>query len=148
LVITASFGVLMLLAGYLTDVRSKKEDFAFWLYLFGLLALSGSLSSMNSGSELKSLLFGVLHLGFMAVAILLHRRTFMVFGALGVLGYLGHLAHKVFEDSIIFPFALGFIGIAIMVFGICYQKNRESIEKAMQRSLPESIRRSLPPKRS
>lgn len=148
LVLTACFGVLMLLAGYLTDVRSKKDDFAFWLYLFGLLALSGSLSSMHSGSELKALLFGLLHLGFMAVAILLHRRTFMVFGALGVLGYLGHLAHKVFDDSIMFPFALGFIGLAIMVFGIWYQKNHTSIANAIQRSLPESIRRSLPPKRS
>jgi AhpC/TSA family len=42
------------------------------------------------------------------------RRVYAVFGALGISIYLGHLADVVFKDSLLFPFALSLIGIAII----------------------------------
>ena len=52
------FGLAMLLASYLADLRNRmRADFAFWGYLFGLLAFWGGLSSMNGGSELSKLVY-------------------------------------------------------------------------------------------
>jgi hypothetical protein len=128
LVISAAFGAVMLLVAYLIDLRNLKADFAFWLYLFGTLALSSSLSMMNSGNEFHALLYAILHFALMLSSIALKRRTLMVFGALGVFGYLGHLSHYLFKDSILFPFALCSLGIGLIVMGIWYQKNRKLIE--------------------
>jgi hypothetical protein len=41
-------------------------------------------------------------------------RTYAVFGAIGISIYLGYLADVVFKDSLLFPFALSPIGIAVM----------------------------------
>src|SRR2546427_5820089 len=53
----------------------------------------------------------------MLVAVLLQRKTFMVFGAIGVYSYLGHLAFDVFRNSLLFPAALTALGIAIIAAG-------------------------------
>lgn len=37
-----------------------------------------------------------------------------VFGGLRIAGYLGHLSYRVFNDSLVFPFTLSLIGLAIM----------------------------------
>jgi hypothetical protein len=79
--------------------------------------------------------------------VLLQRRVFVVFGALGVFGYVGHLAWEIFEDSLLFPFALSAAGLAIIALGILYARNRGKIEDAMVRAIPTSIRCALPMER-
>src|SRR5256886_13320231 len=61
----------------------------------------------------------------MLVAVLLQRKTFMVFGAIGVYSYLGHLAFDVFKNSLLFPAALTALGIAIIAAGVWY-RSREA----------------------
>jgi hypothetical protein len=94
----------------------RSEDFAFWCYLFGLMAFWGGFTSMQSDSELNKFLYLLLNLGLIGVALLLKRSVFLVFGAMGVFGYIGHLAYRVFENSFLFPFALAIVGL-LMILG-------------------------------
>lgn len=144
LLISALFGAVMIVAGYVIDLKGKSGDFAFWFYLFGLMALWGSLTSMNSNSEVKAILYALLNLGFIFVAIVLQRKTFMVFGFLGVFGYLGHLAHHVFENSIMFPFVLCLLGLSIMWLGILYQRHRLTLDAYILRAITPAFNHWLP----
>jgi hypothetical protein len=111
--------------------------FAFW----------GGLTLLEGGNELDWFIYGLINAGLMVLSVLLQRRVFVVFGALGVFGYVGHLAWEIFEDSLLFPFALSAAGIAIIALGILYARNREKIEDAMVRMVPVGVRRALPRER-
>ncbi len=140
------FGLAVLLVSYVVDRRTE-EDYAFWGYLFGMLAFWGGLSLMETGSEFRKFLYGLMNVGLMLVSVLVDRRVFIVFGALGVFGYLGHLAYSVFKDSLMFPFVLSALGIVIIYLGIKYQRNRDAIERAILGLLPEKVRQLLPRER-
>jgi hypothetical protein len=77
----------------------------------------------------------------------LQRRLFVVFEAAGVFGYVGHLAWEIFEDSLLFPFALSTAGVAIIALGILHAKNRDRIEGTVIRTIPTGIRCLLPMER-
>lgn len=137
------FGLAMLVAAYVVDRRTK-EDFAFWGYLFGLMAFWGGLSFMESTDELGKFFYAMINVGLMLLSVLLDRRAFIVFGSLGVLGYLGHLAQEVFKDSLLFPFALALLGIAVIALGVWYQRRREAIEAAILALVPARLMELLP----
>ncbi len=137
------FGLAMLVASYVVDRRTK-EDFAFWGYLFGLMAFWGGLSFMESNDELGKFFYAMINVGLMLLSVLLDRRAFIVFGSLGVLGYLGHLAQEVFKDSLLFPFALALLGIAVIALGVWYQRRREAIEAAILALIPARLMGLLP----
>ncbi len=140
------FGLATLVGAYATDLRGRDEDLAFWIYLFGLLAFWGGLSFMNSDSELGKFSYCLINLALIAISLVLRRVMFLVFGALGVSGYIGHLAWRVFEHSLLFPFALTFLGLAVIALGVVYQRNRATCEVALQRALPAGFRCLLPPR--
>jgi hypothetical protein len=146
LITSAIVGLIILIVSYIVD-RVLKEDFAFWGYLFGLLAFWGGLSMMNSGSELNKFLYCMLNVCLMILSIWLGRRVFMVFGGLGVFGYLGYLSYHVFEDSLLFPFALSFLGILLIVCAILYQKYEKRIIKLVNAVMPKALQRFRPPVR-
>jgi hypothetical protein len=141
------FGLIMLLIAYLIDRRTQ-EDFSFWGYLFGLLAFWGGLSLMDSGSQLNRFLYCLINVCLMLLSVLLQRRAFIVFGALGVFGYLGYLSYDVFKDSVMFPFALTFLGVLIIALGVGYQRNREAIERGVLNLVPAGVQNMLPKNRS
>lgn len=141
------FGLAMMLAAYWGDLRSRlRQDFAFWGYLFGLLAFWGGLSIMDSGSELSKLLYALINVGLIALSLLLRQRSFIVFGALGVLGYLGHLSYRVFSDSLLFPVVLTMGGISIIYLGVMYQRHSAAIGTYVQANVPEAVRNLIPPR--
>lgn len=144
---SACVGAAMLWAAFQVD-RRVEQDFAFWGYLFGLAALWGGVSMLNSTSELAKFGYCLFNLALIIVAIPMQRKVFLVFGALGLCWYLGHLAERVFKDSLLFPVALSAIGGAVIACGIVYQRRRASIEKAVLRFVPERILRALPANRS
>jgi hypothetical protein len=144
--VSLGFGLLVLLASFLVDRRTE-EDFAFWGYLFGLLAFWGGLFVVADGGELSKLIYCLINLGLVVLSVLLRRGVFMVFGALGVAGYLGHLADRVFQDSLLFPFVLSLIGIAIMYAGLVYHRNQQAVQSFLVNRIPEGLRRLLPSER-
>ena len=143
-VVSCVFGGVMLLAAYLTDLHGKSDDFAFWGYLFGLMAFWGSLTSMDSDSELNKFIYCLINLGLIVCSLLLRRRVFIVFGSLGVFGYLGHLAYRVFADSILFPFILSILGIGIIFAGLQYQRRRKAIDQHLRKSILPRLRAAIP----
>ncbi|HKS30446.1 MAG TPA: hypothetical protein VJS44_21650 [Pyrinomonadaceae bacterium] len=126
--ISVIVGLCILLIGYGLDRRLHKserpdsEDYAFWCYLFGMLAFWGGLTAMDSGSEVKRALYALLNIGLIGLAVKLRRTTFLIFGALGVHLYLGHLAYRVFEDSFLFPFALALLGLSLILLTVWMQR--------------------------
>ncbi|MCC7404441.1 MAG: hypothetical protein IT288_08590, partial [Bdellovibrionales bacterium] len=147
-VVSCIFGLLMLAIAYTLDLRNKKIDFAFWTYLYGMLAFWGGLTMMNSDSELSKFLYCLINVGFVVLSVYLRRKVFIVFGTFGILGYIGHLAWEIFKDSFAFPIALALLGIFILFLGVKYQKNRARFESAVERHLPSFLMKWRPPERT
>jgi len=101
---------------------------------------------MDSDSELGKFTYGLINVGLIGLSLLLRRVTFVLFGALGVAGYIGHLAYRIFNDSILFPFALTFIGLAIIALGVIYQRNRRTLEAFIGTHLPPRLLALVPPR--
>lgn len=129
------------------DVRTRlsrnvewRQDFAFWLYLFGAIMFWGSLSMSDSGSEWGKLLYAALNLFLVLLGAAIGRRVFTVLGALGVAGYLGYLSHRVFQDSLMFPFALTLLGLGVVLLGVKWQRNEAAINAYLGRWVPQGLR--------
>lgn len=119
--ISVAVGSFMILLGFVLErtlhtKTSRIGDYAFWCYLFGLMAFWGAMTAMDSGSELSKSLYLLVNVGLIALAIWLTRTVFLVFGGMGVYVYLWHLAWTVFKDSFFFPFVLALFGL-IMILG-------------------------------
>jgi hypothetical protein len=143
------FGLAMMFFALFVDLRARhsRQDFAFWLYLFGLLAFWGGLSLMDSDSEISKFIYFCINLLLIGVGATLARRVFIVFGGLGVAGYLGHLAHDVFEDSLLFPFVLTLIGLAVILLGVIWQRHEVEITQRFRKLLPTELRELLESRR-
>ena len=119
--ISVAVGLVIILVGYglertlHTADGPKTEDFAFWCYLFGLMAFWGGLTAMDGNSELNRFLYLLVNIGLIGLALYLKRTVFLVFGAIGVHVYLGHLAYRVFQDSFLFPFVLALLGLSMIL---------------------------------
>jgi len=133
--ISMGFGFLMLAGAYGVDRRTR-EDFAFWGYLFGMLAFWGGLSLLESDSEWNRFLYCLINPAFILIAVLFQRKVFIVFGAIGVFSYIGHLAARVFADALLFPLAFCLVSGLIMTAGIYYRRNYLNIEAALMRVIP------------
>jgi hypothetical protein len=125
--VSVAFGAGILVIAYLLDRRTK-NDYAFWLYLFGLASFWGALSMMESGSPWSRFGYCVINIVLIAVSTLLDRRVFAVFGSFGVAGYLSYLAFRLFKDSLFLPMALTVIGVGVIVGTVAYQRNRAKID--------------------
>ncbi len=138
------FGLLIIALAFWVDIRSGKQaDYAFWLYLFGVLAFWGGLSAQHSDSEVSKLFYFAINLLMIGVGVLLIRRVFVIFGALGCCAYLTHLASSVFSDSWLFPVVLTAIGLSIIYLGVLWQKNEQLITKKIRNSLPLPLKELL-----
>ena len=135
------FGLAMTLVAFWVDLRSRfSRDYAFWLYLFGVLTFWGGLSLMNSGSELGKLAYCGINVLMILAGTVLGRRVFAVFGGLGVAGYLGYLSWRVFKDSLVFPLALSALGLAIIWLGVLWQRREAQWSARLRAFLPPALR--------
>ena len=64
--------------------------------------------------------------------------------SLGIALYLGDLAEKVFKDSLLFPFALSLIGIAIIALGLYYHRHQDAARAWVDANLPDFLQRLRP----
>ena len=102
--------------------EDRGEDYAFWCFLFGMLAFWGALTATESQSEVSKLLYAAMNVGFIALSVQIRRVTFLVFGGVGVHLYIGHLAYEVFKDSVLFPFALMAVGLSMIISAVLAQR--------------------------
>lgn len=142
--ISLTIGGLMILLAFWIDIRSNNRlDYAFHLYLFGVIVFWGAVTSMHSNSEWGKLGYCGFNLLLIGIGAILSRRVFVVFGAIGVTGYLGYLSYHLFKDSYLFPILLSLFGFAIMYAGVLWSKHGENIGSAMRQYLPEAIQNML-----
>jgi hypothetical protein len=135
------FGLAMTLLAFWVDLRSRfSRDYAFWLYLFGVLTFWGGLSLMESGSEWGKLAYCGINVLMILVGAVLGRRVFAVFGGLGVAIYLGDLSWRVFKDSMFFPLALSALGLAIIGLGVLWQRREAEWSARLRSVLPAPMR--------
>jgi hypothetical protein len=135
------FGIATVLLALWVDLRSRaSRDYAFWLYIFGVLTFWGGLSSINSGSELGKFLYCMINIAMVLTGAVLGRRVFAVFGGLGIAGYLGDLSYRVFKDSLLFPFALTAIGLAIVALGVLWQRREAAWAARLRAFVPGALR--------
>ncbi len=140
------FGIGTCLIALWVDVRSRlaqgewRQDFAFWLYIFGALMFWGGLSLQDSGSQLGKAIYALINVGLVFLGAAIGRRVFTVLGALGVAGYLGYLSYRVFQDSMLFPLVLTLLGLAVIALGIWWQRHEAAIEARLGAWLPAGLR--------
>jgi hypothetical protein len=138
------FGIITVLIAFWVDIRSgDSADYAFWLYLFGVFAFWGGLTSQHSDSELSKFVYLCINLMMVVIGVILNRKVFVIFGALGSCIYLGHLAFQVFQYSYLFPVALTTIGFSIIYLGIIWQKYATSMTEKMRSFLPKPLKELL-----
>ena len=134
------FGLATILLAFWVDIRSRNSgDYGFWLYLFGVMAFWGGLTSQHSDSELNKLFYCLINLGMMGIGVVLVRKVFVIFGAIGCAIYIGHLARTLFRDSWFFPISLTFIGLAIVFLGVWWQKNEQAVTSRVHAWLPAPL---------
>jgi len=138
------FGLAILMVAWAVDYRSRSGDFAFWLHLFGLMAFWGGISATAGATEVGRAVYCLFNVGLLAVAVILMRRAYAVFGALGICLYFGHLANVVFKSSLLFPFALSLIGIVVIAAGLLYHRKEQAIAAWLATHLPEAVLRLRP----
>jgi hypothetical protein len=139
--VSSCFGLAMTLLAFRVDLRTTQaKDYAFWLYVLGVLTFWGGLTSMDSNSELGKFLYGCINLTMIAIGAALARRVFAVFGGIGVAFYLGHLSHTVFKDSMLFPVALTAIGLLVVAAGVWWQRREAQIGARLRSFLPLPVR--------
>jgi hypothetical protein len=145
--VSLAFGLATVFAALWVDWRSRRaqvqewrQDYAFWLYLFGTLMFWGGLSLRDSDSEWGKALYCLINLLLVFAGAAIGRRVFTVFGGLGVTIYLGHLSYKVFGDSLLFPFLLTLLGLGVVALGIWWQRHEEQINQRLSAWLPEGLR--------
>lgn len=139
------FGLLMTLLAFWVDIRSRRSqaDYAFWLYLFGVLTFWCGLSMQSSDSELVRFAYFLTNLLMIGLGVVLLRRVFVVFGALGIAGYLGYLSHQIFEDSLMFPVILSALGLLIIYLGVLWQRYEARISQRLRSRLPLALKQLL-----
>jgi hypothetical protein len=138
------FGLITILIAFWVDIRSRKTgDYAFWLYIFGVIAFWCGLSMQGSDDQLSRFIYFCINLVLIGVGAALFRRVFVVFGVLGSAGYLGYLASTIFEESWLFPIALTVIGLSIVYLGVVWQKKEETITNTIRSVLPVELRELL-----
>jgi hypothetical protein len=138
------FGLGIVAVAILVNVRQRSGDFAFWLYLFGVMTFWGAITATSNGTALDKALYCAMNVGFLFLAVFLGRRVFAIFGTIGIAIYLGDLAEKVFKDSLLFPFALSLIGVGIIALGLYYHRHQDAIHNWVDLHLPEPLKRLRP----
>lgn len=85
--VSVIFGLIMLAVFYFIDQLQLKEDFAFWGYIFGMLAFWGGLTGLYYqiyyNITLYKVFYFLINLGLMILSIPLNRNVFIVFGGAG-----------------------------------------------------------------
>lgn len=144
-----AFGLIMVLVAFWADLRSRaSRDYAFWLYLFGLLAFWGALSSMSSTALAGKLVYLAINVMLVFVGAILMRRAFTVFGGIGIAIVLADISWRCFGDSWLFPITLTLIGLAIVFAGVWFSRNEVRVTLRLQAWLPAELRQLLAARRA
>ena len=121
------FGLAVMAVAWLIDLTWRERRFGFWLHLAGAAAFWGSLTMHEGAHEWQAFPYCLINIALVFLSVYLGRRIYAIFGAIGIAIYLGHLASTIFEDSLLFSFALSAIGLLTIGLGIAFHKKQEAM---------------------
>jgi len=145
------FGLATIAIAMWVDARCRRatglawrQDYAYWLYLFGAIMFWCGPSLRESSSELNKFFYALLNVFLVFFGAAIGRRVFTVLGGMGVAIYLGYLAHRVFRDSLMFPFALTLLGLGVVALGIWWQRHEAGIHARLSVLVPRGLHNLYP----
>jgi len=142
--VSLRFGLATILLAWAVDCLKRGGDFAFWLHLFGVITFWGAVSFTSGGTAFDKALYCAMNVGFLFLSVFLGRKVYAVFGVIGIALYLGDLADKVFKDSLLFPFALSLIGVAVIAAGLLYYRHQERVTAWLEARMPDVVKSLRP----
>ena len=146
--ISLAFGMMMLLIAFFVDLRSRHDkDYAFWLYLFGLMTFCCALSLMGTGKLSGKLVYLAIHFCLVFVGAVLGRRTFAVFGGVGIASVLSDFAWHLFKNSFAFMALLTLFGFALIWLGTWWSRNEAMVSAKLRAVLPNDLRELIEARR-
>ncbi len=125
--------------------KDTGEDYPFWLYVCGGMALSGGMIYLLiiDGTLGQKWVFTVLNLLLLSIGILIRRTTLLVYTAIGFGYLLTNLAYKTFAGEPAFPFTVLIIGVGLIFLGLKWQKNEAQIQATFSKIIPTSLQQTL-----
>lgn len=142
--ITLVFGIVMLMGAFFVDLRSRHDkDYAYWLYLFGLLTFWGALSMMGTGKLSGKLFYLAINFMLVFTGAVLGRRVFAVFGGIGIAMVLGDLSWNLFKDSFAFVVVLTLLGFSLIGTGLWWSRHEAQLSARFRAVLPADLRELL-----
>lgn len=124
---------VMLACGYWVDRHPRDdEDYARWVYLVGLVALSVGVVASWQYMTYERHGLPALAAGLFAVSLFLRRPMFLVFGSLGFVGYLAYLAFDVFRTTLSFPIVLATFGLCVILLAVWAQRRYPALARRME----------------
>jgi hypothetical protein len=113
----------MIAIGYAVERRQPPgEDYAFWIYLAGMVMLLVGYVSVWSFIGRWRHALPLVAVALVTASLYLRRRTFLVAGGVAAFGYLGYLAFDVFQKVIALPIALASLGLLVIVSTVWMQR--------------------------
>ena len=136
------FGILLVGLAIRFDLKDKKLDLGFWLYIFGaILVWSGGSYFLLDAMKIDSkLLFYILfNLGFLLFGVFIRRDIFLVLSGIGFFIIFNRLG-LLFFGWWLFPFVMSLIGFGIIYLGRVWAKNEEEISNKFLTLLPSNLK--------
>lgn len=133
------FGIGLFVLTWIAELRPRKSDFAFWLHLVAIVTFWSGLTFQSSSSDLAKFAYFLINVLLLGIALFMNRRAYATFGVMGIMSYLSYLSWSVFQDSLLFPFALSGIGIAIVWLGIWFAKRRVELTARFEAMIPPAL---------
>jgi len=113
----------MIAIAYAVERRQPPgEDYAFWIYLAGLVMLLVAYVWVWSYIGRWRHALPLVAVALVTASLYLRRRTFLVAGGVAAFGYLGYLAFDVFQRVIALPIALATLGLLVIVSTVWMQR--------------------------
>ena len=138
-------GLLMIGLAFWVDIRARNTaDYAFWLYIFGVMSFWCGLTFQDSDSEISKFMY-------FCVNVFYDRRR----GSVGSPRFrdiwrcwLVHLSGDILPKTYLrtagfFPMALTVIGLSVVYLGVLWQKNQRVLTTKARSFLPSAFRELL-----
>ena len=102
--------------------QPPNEDYAFWVYLAGLVMLLVAYFGVWSYIGRWRHALPLVAVALVTASLYLRRRTLLVAGGIAAFAYLGYLAFDVFRRVIALPIALATLGLLVIVSTVWMQR--------------------------
>jgi len=124
----------MIAIAYATERRQPSgEDYAFWLYLAGLVMLLVAYVGVWQYIGRWRHALPLVAAALVTASLYLRRRTLLVAGGVAAFGYLGYLAFDVFRRVVALPIALATLGLLVIVATVWMQRRFPKIVDRVSR---------------